>query len=349
MNIKIYQVNMDRDEDRVAFMSLDSLARFQMTANVNSTIYDKVFEGEVDCNGLEDVYRMFNLEHPDGYRGRSLSVSDIVEVSEGNDLEPGYYFCDSIGFQKVDFEPDLTTDRDAGEKIKVVLLQPGKLAEVAEIDSSLEGLQAVVGGDIEAVYPFAEEVCIVCNEEGKINGLPLNRAIRAEDSFTEMSYAELTAAFREMERRGNGEHMMGYIVFTEDSFDRPYPEEARTYFVSSDCKAFQPNMGGYSIYGSSLDGSDLCVRLDGYMAAEKGGKDGWKIERCYTKERGGEIVDIIAGTCFVCDCSGENFGSLSDDQIKRYTQKYLQPEHFFRLGNEIQALPYTPKDKGQER
>ena len=71
MNIKIYQVNMDRDEDRVAFMSLDSLARFQMTANVNSTIYDKVFEGEVDCNGLEDVYRMFNLEHPDGYRGRS--------------------------------------------------------------------------------------------------------------------------------------------------------------------------------------------------------------------------------------------------------------------------------------
>ena len=164
-----------------------------------------------------------------------------------------------------------------------------------------------------------------------------------------MSYAELTAAFREMERRGNGEHMMGYIVFTEDSFDRPYPEEARTYFVSSDCKAFQPNMGGYSIYGSSLDGSDLCVRLDGYMAAEKGGKDGWKIERCYTKERGGEIVDIIAGTCFVCDCSGENFGSLSQEQLERYEKLYKKPERFYKQNSEIVAVPYEPKEKTNER
>lgn len=38
-------------------------------------------------------------------------------------------------------------------------------------------MQRFVGGYIEAIYPFTEEVAIVCNEEGKIDGLPLNRAL----------------------------------------------------------------------------------------------------------------------------------------------------------------------------
>ena len=57
--------------------------------------------------------------------------------------------------------------------------------------------------------------------------------------------------------------------------------ESRTYAVSSDNKAFRPNIGGYSIYASSLDGSDPCVRLEQYMASEYGGKNGWQIERYY--------------------------------------------------------------------
>ena len=38
-------------------------------------------------------------------------------------------------------------------------------------------MQAVVGGDIEEYMPFEDEVAIICNEEGKIMGLPLNRAV----------------------------------------------------------------------------------------------------------------------------------------------------------------------------
>ena len=66
-------------------------------------------------------------------------------------------------------------------KIVAVVVEPGKKPEIREIDSSLEGLQALVGGYIQAVYPYEDPVGIVCNEEAKLEGLPLNRALRDED------------------------------------------------------------------------------------------------------------------------------------------------------------------------
>ena len=65
--------------------------------------------------------------------------------------------------------------------MKVVIVEPNKKPEVREIGSGLEAMQAVVGGLIEAVYPFEDPVALVCNEEGKINGLPLNRCLRDAD------------------------------------------------------------------------------------------------------------------------------------------------------------------------
>lgn len=126
------------------------------------------------------------------------------------------------------------------EKIKVIMLQPGKLAKAVEIDASLEGMQRAVGGGlIEPVYPFDEEVCLVCNEEGKINGMRPNRALYDEDH---------------------------------------------------------------------------------------------------------EMIDIICGPAFICDCSGENFGSLSDTQLEKYGKQFKFPETFFRTGDGIKAVPYNPKD-----
>ncbi len=65
---------------------------------------------------------------------------------------------------------------------KVLLVEPEKKPRVVEIDDTLEALQELVGGYIEPIYPFDDEVALICNEEGKINGLPLNRALYDEDS-----------------------------------------------------------------------------------------------------------------------------------------------------------------------
>jgi len=344
MDIKLYQVNMDRDENRVAFDSLERLERFQGTAVPKSEIYDRVFAGEVDTNSLEGVFAIFNMRHPAGYTGRSMSVSDIVEVvsSDSEDIKPGFYFCDSFGFKEVPFEPEKAV---IPETMTVLYLAPGEKARVMEIDPSLRSMQRLVLGHIEGIYPFTEDVCIVCNDEAKINGMELNRAVYAENPEINMSYGELTKLFREKERDGSGKHVEGYIVFSQDSFTLPYSEESRTYVVSSDNKAFQANMSGYSIFGSCLDGTDPCVRLEAYMSNEKGGKDGWKIERCYMKEPGKEMIEIIAGPCFLCDCSGESYASLSDEQIQRYMKMFELPEQFFKMDGKFVAVPYDPDKK----
>ena len=65
--------------------------------------------------------------------------------------------------------------------ITVLVVEPGKEPYEKEIDSGLSSLQNEVGGYIQAVYPFEEPVAVICNEEGKFEGLPLNRALRNDD------------------------------------------------------------------------------------------------------------------------------------------------------------------------
>ena len=344
MKIRIYQIDMERDTEKVAFMPLDALPKFQKTEGINSALYDRVYDADVDCANLEDVFKLFNLNHPADYTGRSLSVSDIVEVVDATCLEPGFYFCNSFGFERVDFDPAQAQIKESA--LRVVLCEPGKQARIAYIQPGLRSLQKVVGGYIEPFYAFDEEVCIVCNEEGKINGMPANRAVYVEKEPTELSYGELCQQFREAESRG--EHLSGLIVFTEDSFSEHYSEESRTYAVSSQNKAFQPGMGGYSIYGSAIDGTDPLVRLESYMAAEDGGEDGWVVETCYLKHEEKEIADIIHGTFIICDCSGSDFGSLSREQAERYAKEFKNPEHFYRENGRIKAVPYSP-NKEHER
>lgn len=99
-----------------------------------------------------------------------------------------------------------------------------------------------------------------------------------------INYQQLKSIFQDHESKHTGTHLTGYIVFTEDSFNQPYSLESRTYVVHSSSKAFVPGMGGYSIYGSALDGSDSGVRLEAYMALERGGKNGWKVDYCYLED-----------------------------------------------------------------
>ena len=62
--------------------------------------------------------------------------------------------------------------------MQVVIVEPEKKPFVQNIDDTLTSMQQIVGGTIQAVYPFEEPVALICNDEGKLLNLPLNRALR---------------------------------------------------------------------------------------------------------------------------------------------------------------------------
>ena len=68
------------------------------------------------------------------------------------------------------------------EQLTVLCVKPGEKPKRIEIEGGLDALQRAVGGYIEAVYPYADPVALIVNEEGKLNGLPLNRALRDEEN-----------------------------------------------------------------------------------------------------------------------------------------------------------------------
>ena len=122
----------------------------------------------------------------------------------------------------------------------ILVIEPEKEPYVKEIKTGLAAMQNEVGGSIEMVYTFEDPIGIVCNEEGKLMGFPLNRALRDND---------------------------------------------------------------------------------------------------------GDIYDIIAGKFIVVGLTEDNVGSLNEEQIKQYTERFKSPEQFIKFGEEIIAIPIRMREE----
>lgn len=153
------------------------------------------------------------------------------------------------------------------ERIQGHLTETLKRAVTVEAESREEAEEAV-----RRQYQNSEHILVAED----LSACLFRRSIRTAGRIP---YGKMKELFRKAERAGT--HVCGYITFMQDCFTVQYSERSRTYAVSSGNKAFQPNMGGYSVYGSCLDGTDPCVRLEQYMAVERGGEKGWSVERCY--------------------------------------------------------------------
>ena len=106
MKISIYQIAIERDANRLAFRSLEHMTSAG-GGRIPAELYDCVYTGEVAAETLEDIFYIFNAEHPLGYKGRSLSVSDVVEIFPASG-ESAFYFCEPIGFKRIRFEKSRT-------------------------------------------------------------------------------------------------------------------------------------------------------------------------------------------------------------------------------------------------
>ena len=89
--IKVFQIKEDK-QNRL-FASTRQLQRLGL--QIEPKYYHKVYERQMDVNDAEDVYVRLQGTKPNGYKGHSLSVSDIVSINGK------YFFCDSFGFKDV--------------------------------------------------------------------------------------------------------------------------------------------------------------------------------------------------------------------------------------------------------
>ena len=111
-----------------------------------------------------------------------------------------------------------------------------------QIEPGLESLQKAVGGYIEAVYPFTDELALIVNEEGKLNGKEWNRALRDDE---------------------------------------------------------------------------------------------------------GNIYDVVAGTFLIVGLEDENFGSLSDEHMEKFKDRFATPEMFVRINGRMAVIPVEEKESGK--
>ena len=104
-----------------------------------------------------------------------------------------------------------------------------------------------------------------------------------------MTWYQMTNLFRDYNKHAQSKTpIVGFIVFTPESFQKPYTLEERTYRVSSDCNWFNKRIST-SLYGDCLDGTDHGVRLDAYMK-DFGNRDGWIVAECYVEDSTMETI-----------------------------------------------------------
>ena len=84
------------------FSSLDMIKKMGITLTLND--YKRVYKGECECRGgidrtLESLFIRFNgRQLPEGFKGHSLSVSDVIEIDNT------FYYCDSFGFEPIELK-----------------------------------------------------------------------------------------------------------------------------------------------------------------------------------------------------------------------------------------------------
>ena len=138
------------------------------------------------------------------YNGQSVAVEVTLEV---------YEFLDRADHKAENLSHEQRRHLDGREFDEYIVATEGVGIYLKEIDPGLHSLQAEVGGDIAATYPFSDQVGLVCNDEGKLIGLELNRGLRDEDGNL---YDIMAGTFL-------------VVGLSEDSFTSLTPEQVQKY------------------------------------------------------------------------------------------------------------------------
>lgn len=185
MRVNIYQVISEKDTNKTKFRDFQHATSY---GEIDPSIYRCVFRGSIKGEDLEDVFEAFNLynqQYLGTYQGHSLSMSDVVELEEdvvssrGAKTLKGCYYCDSVGFKNIIFDPSKCEDMYG---LKTLMILPNEKPIETRVIDTLDNWQRAVsrlGEDsmMEVTYPFDDSAVVVGNEEAKLIGMEGNRRV----------------------------------------------------------------------------------------------------------------------------------------------------------------------------
>jgi len=100
-NIRVWQLKSEVDI-RMKFIGLNETIKDFGEPSMKN--YHSVYDGQLGTNDLEEIYAICNIDHPDGYKGHSMSMSDIIELYDDNGSE--FHYCDTFGFKQISLNQD---------------------------------------------------------------------------------------------------------------------------------------------------------------------------------------------------------------------------------------------------
>lgn len=98
-NCRVWQLKPETDV-MMKFIGYDEL--LEQFGEPDPSRYRAVYDGEVETNDMEQLFAKFNLDHPPGYEGHSLSISDVVELYD--DSGSSFHYVDRAGFREITFQ-----------------------------------------------------------------------------------------------------------------------------------------------------------------------------------------------------------------------------------------------------
>ena len=117
MKITIYQIVPELDAVHLLFMDFHTV-QTACGEQVPAWLYQTVYSGELEARSLEDLFYTFNMQHPEGYKGRSMSVSDVVEVHDP-DTGSVFYYREPVGFRQIEFDKNkISKSGDAQDSLQ---------------------------------------------------------------------------------------------------------------------------------------------------------------------------------------------------------------------------------------
>lgn len=98
--VRIWQLKADSDF-AMRFISFEEFEKHFGEPSIDC--YSLIYDGNLSTNNLDEIYEICTNNHPKGYNGHSISISDVVELYD--ESSSSFYYVDRFSFQQINFEP----------------------------------------------------------------------------------------------------------------------------------------------------------------------------------------------------------------------------------------------------